>query len=121
MPWLKVDDGEGMAPWVFQVGNEVYGVYVRLGNYSAQHLTDGLVPAAIAQMIAGDVNGDGSSKSLLTLRTVGRITIDDLGTVRLPFYLDSNPSRAQVEQDRESTRQRQAEWRAKRRQPGGGT
>lgn len=93
MPWQKTDDGEAMAPWVFQVGNEAYGVYCRLGNYCADHLTDGVVPAAIAQMIAG------AKKPLLALEVVGRIERDEMGTVRLPYFLDANPSRAQWEAD----------------------
>lgn len=122
MPWLKVDDGEGMAPWVLQVGNEAYGVYVRLGSYCAQQLTDGVVPPAVAAMIAGDVDhATGASRNLASLELVGRITRDENGTVRLPLYLDSNPSSAQVEADREATRRRQAEWRARRRLQGGGT
>lgn len=96
MPWLRIDDGEADAPWVMQVGNEAYGVYCRLGGYCAKHLTDGMVPAPMAQMIAG------GKKPLLALEVVGRITRDEMGTVRLPFYLDSNPSRAQIESDRET-------------------
>lgn len=102
MSWLKIDDGEGMAPWVIQVGNEAYGVYVRLGSYCAQHLTDGVVPSPIAVMIAGDVNGDGASRNLAVLELVGRISRDEIGTVTMPFYLEHNPSRAQAEADREA-------------------
>lgn len=97
MTWLKTDDGEGMAPWVFQVGNEAYGVYVRLGSYCAQHLTDGLVPKAMAEMIVG-----GSKKPLLALEVVGRVKRRETGDVELPFFLDSNPTRAQVEAEREA-------------------
>lgn len=121
MPWLKIDDGEGMAPWVLEVGNEAYGVHVRLRSYCAQHLTDGVVPAPIAAMIAGDVGADGASRNLAALEMVGQITRESHGgKVCIPDYLDENPSRAQVESDREATRRRQAEWREKRRRQGGG-
>jgi hypothetical protein len=93
---------------------------VRLGSYSAQQLTDGVVPAAIAAMIAGDVHGNGDSRNLAALEAVSRITRGGDGTVRMPHFLDSNPSRAKVEADREATRRRQAEWRERRRHQGAG-
>lgn len=121
MPWLKIDDGEGMSPWVLQVGNEAYGVFVRLNSYAAQHLTDGVVPAPIAAMIAGDVDpATGASRLLATLVMAGRIDRDEHGgTIRLPYFLDSNPSAAQVEADREArqtraTKAAAARWNGKR-------
>jgi hypothetical protein len=118
MTWLKVDDGECMAPWVVQVGNEAYGCYVRLGSYCAQQLTDGVVPQAIAEMIAGDLDQQFASRNLAALEAAGRIARDDDGSFRLPHFLDSNPSRAQVETDRAATRRRQAEWRQRHRRKG---
>jgi hypothetical protein len=102
MTWYRTDDGEFLSAWVFEVGNEAYGAYQRLGGYAAQQLTDGVVPGEIAAMIAGP-----SRKVLPALEIVGRIRRDENGTVRLPHFLDLNPSRAQVEADRDSARRRQ--------------
>lgn len=115
MTWYRTDDSEFLGAWVFEAGNEAYGAYQRLGGYAAQQLTDGLVPAEIAAMIAGP-----SRKVLPALELVGRIRRDELGTVHLPHFLDLNPSRAQVEADRESTRRRQETYRRRARQNGVG-
>lgn len=101
MPWLQVDDGEGDAPWVWDIGNEAYGVYVRLGTYCAKHLTDGLVPWGVALSYAG------GKKSLLVLEHAARIDFrghdrEKPSAVFLPDYLQSNRSRAKVEADKEA-------------------
>lgn len=100
MPWLNTHDGEHAEPWVFQAGNEAYGVYVRLAGYCAQHLTDGIVPMPMALMIAG------GKKPLLTLEQVGRLEVRGMRekphSVFLPFYLDANRARSVIEAERES-------------------
>jgi hypothetical protein len=75
------------------------------------------VPAAVTEMIAGDLDLHGASRNIAALEAVGRVTRDDDGTVRLPRFLDHNPTRAKVEADREAMRKRQAESRARRRRP----
>lgn len=109
MSWLKVDDGEWMAPWVDFAGNEAYGVYTRLASYCAQYLTDGVVPQRIAQSIAAGTD------ALDRLERAGRIRVEEFGTITLPEYLETNPSRAQVEADRQQRslrgrRAAQARW-----------
>lgn len=111
MAWLKVDDGTWSAPWAVNVGDEALGVWTRLSSYSAQHLTDGLVPAGIVAMI-------GASDAVLdALEAHGKLQRRESGSVFLPDYLDENPSRAQVESDREqrklkASRAAQARWGA---------
>jgi hypothetical protein len=109
MAWLKVDDGSWMEPWVVMAGNEAFGTWARLSSYCAQYLTDGLVPGEIAAMI------DPSGELLERLEHAGKVQRRESGFIFLPDFLDTNPSRAQVEADREATRRRQAEWRRKRK------
>lgn len=101
MSWLKVHDGTWMEPWVDRIGNEAFGIYVRLGSYCAQYLTDGLVPAAIVQIVAG-----GPGPLLDRLADAGLIEPSETGAVFLPRYLDDNPTRLQVEADREARKAR---------------
>lgn len=103
MPWFLTDDGECDAPWVWDVGNEAYGVYARLGCYCAKHLTDGVVPWGVALSYAG------GKKSLLVLEQLGRINLrgaerDKPTSVFLPYYLDANRTRSKVEADKETKR-----------------
>lgn len=100
MTWLKTDDGEWCAPWVSIVGPAAYGVYKRLEGYCAQHETDGLVPKEFVAMVVGSAGQDGD-QIVDVLQTLGRAVPAEIGGgLRLPFFLDHNPTRAQLEADR---------------------
>lgn len=50
MPWFAVDDSAHTHPKMVKAGNAAVGLWMRCGSYAAQHLTDGIVPGAIAGM-----------------------------------------------------------------------
>lgn len=50
MPWFKIDDKAHSHPKWLKAGNAALGLFVRAGSYSAQHLTEGIVPLVIAQL-----------------------------------------------------------------------
>lgn len=50
MPWFNVDDSAHSHPKIVKAGNAAFGLWARCGSYVAQHLTDGIVPGAIADM-----------------------------------------------------------------------
>jgi hypothetical protein len=50
MPWFAVDDSAHTHPKIVKAGNAAIGLWMRCGSYAAQHLTDGIVPGAIATM-----------------------------------------------------------------------
>ncbi|WP_431980048.1 hypothetical protein [Streptomyces qinglanensis] len=50
MPWFVVDDSAHSHPKIIKAGNAAVGLWMRCGSYAAQHLTDGIVPGAIASM-----------------------------------------------------------------------
>jgi hypothetical protein len=50
MPWFNVDDSAHSHPKIVKAGNAAFGLWTRCGSYVAQHLTDGIVPGAIAEM-----------------------------------------------------------------------
>lgn len=50
MPWFKIDDKAHSHPKWLKAGNAALGLFVRAGSYSAQHLTEGVVPGVIAQL-----------------------------------------------------------------------
>lgn len=100
MSWLKTTDGEWCAPWVFIVGPAAYGCYVRLEGYCAQNETDGHVPAELAAMILGAAGKD-AAKVREKLLANGRIEPAPIGDgILLPFFLDNNPTRAELEAQR---------------------
>lgn len=50
MPWFAVDDSAHTHPKIVKAGNAAIGLWMRCGSYAAQHLTDGVIPGAIATM-----------------------------------------------------------------------
>lgn len=56
MTWFYVDDHEHDAAWVRRAGLEAYGLDRAAGSWSADNLTDGWVPAAVAVRWTGSVD-----------------------------------------------------------------
>lgn len=52
MSFLLIDDKAHMDPRVVKAGNAAWGLFVRLADWSADQLTDGFIPDAIARMYA---------------------------------------------------------------------
>jgi len=96
--WLKLDDHFGNHPKVNKAGNAATGLWVRCATYSAQYLTDGHIPIEIARQM-------GSTREINALLAAGLWVQNGDGYV-IPDYLEFNPSRAQVEADREAARER---------------
>ena len=98
MAWFKLDDHFGNHPKVNKAGNAATGLWVRCATYSAQYLTDGHIPIEIARQM-------GNTREINALLTAGLWVQNGDGYV-IPDYLEFNPSRAQVEADREAARER---------------
>lgn len=49
MPWFKIDDSSHSHPKFVRAGNAALGLWLRCGAYSAQHLTEGVIPAEIVK------------------------------------------------------------------------
>lgn len=105
MPWVKIDDGFWSDPNVLIAGNEAAGVFVRMLSFCGQHLTDGHVSPDIARFISS------RKKPLEQLEAVEFIAPNDNGFV-IPEYLDFNPSREHVENERRKAAERMRNVRA---------
>ncbi|MFE6080020.1 hypothetical protein [Streptomyces virginiae] len=122
MPWFKIDDASHSHPKFMAAGNAALGLWLRCGAYSAQHLTEGLVPAAIAKAY-------GTPAQARKLVTVGlwhepghdcpRCPQAEAGYVVHDFFEGGrNATRAQVEASRKGAAERAAKSRESKRQPG---
>lgn len=105
MTWLKLDDNFADHPKVLAAGPDAVMLWLTGLCYAGRHLTDGRVPRGIFHDQA------------LTDRLVdvGLLEPDDDGCYRIHDFLDFNPSRADVEADREAAKQRMQKVRAKKK------
>ncbi len=55
MAWFKVDDEVTFHRKTLTAGNEAFGAWIRMGAWSSRELTDGLLPRAVAEQIAGSM------------------------------------------------------------------
>lgn len=108
MTWFKVDDGLHSHPKALAAGTAALGLWVRCGSYCAQHLTEGFIPAAVANMY-----GSRSMSSALVSAGLFRKVE---GGFQMHDFLDRNPSREEVERDRAAAAERQKRAREKARE-----
>lgn len=114
MPWFKVDDTFAFHPKVLAAGNAAAGLWARAGSWSMQQLTDGYVPAQVAQQL-------GTRAEIRRLVDAGLWVAKDDGYV-FHEWDQRQPSRVQVHADREAAKERQRRARdaAKKRRDEGG-
>ena len=99
MPWFRLDDSFHSHPKVMAAGNEAVGLYVRCGTYAAQHSTDGFIPEQVALLYGSEALADALVRAKLWRRT--------RGGWRMPDYLDYNPSKQVVDNERKAAAERQ--------------
>lgn len=99
MAWFKLDDHFGNHPKVNKAGNAATGLWVRCATYCAEYLTDGHIPPEVARSY-------GKPREINALLDAGLWIQNGDGGYVIPDYLEFNPSRAQVEADRDAARQR---------------
>lgn len=109
MAWFKVDDRAHSHPKVIAAGSSAFGLWARSGSYAADHNTNGAIPKAVARMY-----GSAAMARALVAAGLWHTTGHDCprcepvptGDYVIHDYLDYNPSRADVEAEREAARQR---------------
>lgn len=105
MTWGKVDDNLAFHPKVIIAGNEAMGLWVRALSWSAQQLTDGVIPEAIIQALHGQDASQALVGAGLWHEVAGGYEFND--------WADYQPTREQVLAEREAARERSKAARAK--------
>jgi len=109
--WFKVDDHLSMNPKVIAAGNSAMGLWVRGGSWCAANLTDGRLPAAMVQPLGG------RTRDAQRLVEVGLwVKVD--GGYQFKGWTDYQPTKVEVEAERAANRERQKEYRERRRNGG---
>ena len=115
MPHFAVDESAHAHRKVMRAGNAAFGLWTRFGSYACDYLTDGVIPAEIAELY-----GTGPQLKKLTnlgmLHAAGhdcpRCPQPEPGDYVMHDYLRSNPSRAEVDRRRERAAEKKRNQRA---------
>lgn len=108
MVWFKVDDNFHHHRKALEAGNAALGLWVRAGSWSGSSLTNGFIPTAIAHQM-------GTKSQITRLVNAGLWTPVDNGFL-FHEWDERQPTKQDVEAEREANRKRQAEYRKRRRE-----
>lgn len=121
MTWFRVDDQLHSHPKAMRAGPEALGLWLLAGSWSSAQLTDGWVPDYVALRLAGTAAEDYAARLVAAgLWVEGERSPEHGANVAergwwFHEWTDHQPSRADVQADREKSRKRMAEGRARRR------
>lgn len=105
MVWFKVDDNLAFHPKVLRVGNAAMGLWVRAGSWSAQQLTDGVIPDSILPSLGTVKQAQALVAAGLWDRAAGAWSFHE-------WNADGRqPTRAKVEAERAAAAERQRKHR----------
>ncbi|MEF2979067.1 hypothetical protein [Subtercola sp. YIM 133946] len=111
MSWFKVDDGFFSSRKVLSIPKgrrlAAIGLWTMAGAWCAKELTDGVVPEFVIEELGG------TQAMAEALATAGLWSREGCAFV-FTNWLEYQPARDSVEGQRAASRQRQAEWRAKK-------
>lgn len=110
MAWLRIDDRVRTHPKIAQAGPAAAWLWFCGICYCREHLTDGFIPKAVVVSLA--MNLTSPLKHAARLVDV-RLWEDVDGGYQVHDFLDWNPSRAEVEANREWGTQRKSLYRNK--------
>jgi hypothetical protein len=97
--WFRIDDQFHSHPKTLRAGNSAIGLWVRCGSYSAQHLTDGHIPADLVAIY-------GSVAQTTRLVAAG-LWIPEDGGWKMHDFSFYNPTSDRVLAERKNTAERQ--------------
>lgn len=113
MPWFKVDDGLHSHPKPRRAGLAAMGLWALGGSWSAQHAQEGFVPD---WFIASWPQGRKRAKELTDAGLWVEGERDGEAGCWFHDWEHFQPSKEEIERDREHNRERQRRFREKRRE-----
>ena len=114
MPWFRIDDGFWSHPKTLQLSDGAQALWMRAGSWSMHHLTDGLIPAFALQLL-------GAKPRFVNELVAVSLWIPDEGAYRFHDWSRYQPTRSQVEADRDAAAERKRRSREKSRRDKGVT
>lgn len=110
MPWFKVDDTLAFHHKTIAAGNAAMGLWVRAGSWSRMSGTDGFIPTSMAKQIGTDAQIQRLVTARLWDRTPGGFIFHE--------WDQRQPSKEQMDREREDNARRQQEWRDRKKAQG---
>ncbi|UTN91707.1 hypothetical protein SEA_STORMINNORM_53 [Gordonia Phage StorminNorm] len=107
MVWFKVDDNFHHHPKSLAAGNAALGLWARAGSWSSSNLTSGFIPRQIAHQM-------GTKSQIVRLLNAG-LWHEVSDGYQFHEWDERQPSKSDVEADREANRKRQARYREAQR------
>lgn len=105
MSWFRCDDGMLDHPkWIKALkegGDAALHLWMRWGTWSSRHLTDGVIPAHVAESLPGPRGGKTRERAERALAEASLIHRQSNGDITLHGYLEYNPSRAKALAERQ--------------------
>jgi hypothetical protein len=110
--WIKIDDSFPDHPKVIGLSDRAFRIHIEGLCYSGRFLTDGLIPMGVAARFANE------NMTLLAELTTVELWREDMANngFRIHDYLAHQTSKQQVEEKRQSLRERQKRYREKHAQ-----
>jgi hypothetical protein len=105
MTWARLDDSFPEHPKVAALTDSAFRLWTTALCYSARNLTDGLISPVALRYCGSNANLSRPGRTASTLVTAGLWEAEG-DAYRIHDYLDYNPSKADVERDREAARER---------------
>ena len=116
MSWVKLDDHFSDRPKVARAGTLAQLLYINALTYASRYLTDGFIPhAVVARLVVWDFENPPDNYTLAQRLVEVGLWETVEGGYRIHDYLDYNPSRAEVENQRRKNRERIAAFRKTRK------
>lgn len=115
MTWIRLDDSFSDHPKVIAAGREAAWLFVSGLCYSGRLLTDGFIPTAQVRSL-GNPFVRSHQAAARRLVEVG-LWEDAEGGYQIHDFLQYNPSKEEVLQQREAAARRQAAWRERSKTP----
>jgi hypothetical protein len=112
MPWLKIDDGMWSNPKWLTVSPLAKALWVWAASYSSDKLTDGVMRPVDWQAVAVFVGVTDWRPLVDELREHHFLDDGEGDTLAIHDYLKYNPSKADVQAEREATRKRMCALRS---------
>ncbi|SBN64431.1 hypothetical protein GA0004736_3391 [Curtobacterium sp. 9128] len=114
MPWFKVDDGFWSHPKTLQLSDGAQALWMRAGSWSMHHLTDGHIPAFALPLLR-------AKPRFVNELVAVSLWIPDEAAYRFHDWSRYQPTRQQIESDRDAAAERKRRSREKSRRDSEGT